>query len=30
MGHFIRPKGSNKDATTGSKTNLKAEDIGVI
>ena len=30
MGFFIRPKDSNKDAKTGSKTNLKAEDIGVV
>ena len=30
MGFFIRPKGSNKDAVNDSKTNLKAEDIGVV
>ncbi len=30
MGFFIRPKDSNKDAKPGSKTNLKAEDIGVV
>jgi len=30
MGHFIRPKDTNKDAKPGSKTNLKAEDIGVV
>ena len=30
MGFFIRPKGSNKDVKNGSKTNLAAEDIGVV
>jgi len=30
MGHFIRPKGSNKGTTNDSKTNFNAEDIGVV
>jgi len=30
MGHFIRPKGSNKDKINDSKTGLKAEAIGVV
>jgi hypothetical protein len=30
MGHFIRPKGSNKGTSNDSKTNYNAEDIGVV
>jgi hypothetical protein len=30
MGHFIRPKDTNKDDVTDSKTKLRAEAIGVI
>lgn len=30
MGHFIRPKGSNRDVKTDSVTNLQAESIAVI
>jgi hypothetical protein len=30
MGYFIRPKGSNVDKSDASKTNLKAEEIGVV
>jgi len=30
MGHFIRPKGSNKGTANDSKTKYNAEDIGVV